>query len=342
MVVSKREKSLLVYVSIFIVITLNAHRVLSYFNFDRATIIGTPWKFHLPELLFQIVYQFIFCLAFGYLNLKYSTVLLNQKSFGRFKIITLNLVALVFVVFTGATAQDLIFNNVEDITLHRGGYIVRLILSAGLLITLIKVLLMDRKQRVKDLENEKLKTAYFNAKLNNLRDQINPHFLFNSLTNLSSLIRESPNNAQTYINHLSKVFRSSLANDNNQIVALDTELQLLYSYIELYKLRLGKALNVHIQLLQTADKKIVHMSLQPLLENAIKHNLVNLDNPILINVVQKENILIFMNTITPPVYKENSTGIGLMNLNERYKMLIEKDIDIQKTENHFIVKLPLI
>lgn len=108
----------MIYVSIFIPITLNTHRVFSYFNLEGGTIIGTPWRFHLPELLFQIVYQFIFCLAFGYLNLKYSTVVLNQKSFVRFKIIILNLIALVFVFFTGATVQDLIFNNVEDITLH--------------------------------------------------------------------------------------------------------------------------------------------------------------------------------------------------------------------------------
>ncbi|QDO95234.1 hypothetical protein FNB79_15055 [Formosa sediminum] len=342
MIISKREKYLLIYVSVFIAITLNAHRVLSYFSSNTETVIGVPWRFHLPELLFQIVYQFIFCFYFGYLNFRYSYFISSQKSFNLFKIITLNLIVLIIVVLFGATLQDFFFKNVENRALHIGGYIVRLTLGVALMTALIKVLLLDRKQRVKDLENEKLKTAYFNAKLNNLRDQINPHFLFNSFTNLSSLIREAPDKAQIYVNHLSKVFRSSLAIDNDQIVSLETELELLYSYIELYKLRLEGALDVHIDLVINSNKKLLHMSLQPLLENAIKHNLVNIENPLCIEVIEKEEILIFSNTINAPLFKEASNGIGLLNLSERYKMLIGKDIEIQKTENHFVVKLPLI
>ena len=328
--------------SIFIAITLNIHRVLNIFSPDGGAVIGVPWQFNLPELLFQTAYQFVFCFVFGYLNLKFSGYVTNIKSLSWLKISVLNIIAFSIIVFIGFTLQEIIFQNVTNKTLYRGGYVVRLILSAGLMLTLIKILLMYRKQRVKDLENEKLKTAYYNAKLNNLRDQVNPHFLFNSLTNLSTLIREKPKKAQDYVSHLSKVFRYSLANDNNQIVDFNTELQLLYSNIELYKLRLEEALIIKIKLFDITNKKILHMSLQPLLENAIKHNLVDLENPLRIDIVQKEDALIFMNTIKEPFFKEPSTGIGLLNLSERYKMLTNRDIEIQKTENHFVVKLPLI
>lgn len=343
MTISKTEKKVLVYVAIFIAISVNMTKLLSFFTKEN-NVIGLPWNFNLPEIIFQTVYFGLFTYFLGYFLLKttYKHLKFNN-SIPWAKLILFGFSFTFLVLVIGVVSQKYIFQNVTNDRLFVAGYIVRFFMGIGLISILIKILLMYKQQQIKDVETEKLKTAYSDAKLNNLRDQINPHFLFNSFTNLSTLIRESPIKAQNYVAHLSKVFRSSLANNNNQIVALHTEIQLLYSYVELYKLRLEDALDVQIELtVVSADKKILHMSLQPLLENAIKHNLVNLEHPLRIDVVEKKGVLIFMNTIKAPLFNEPSNGIGLLNLNERYKMLVGKDIEIQKTENHFIVKLPLI
>ena len=106
----------------------------------------------------------------------------------------------------------------------------------------VKFLYLNKQNNLKELENEKLKSSYLNSKLENLKDQINPHFLFNSFANLSALIDENQKTAKKYLSNLSDVFRYSLNNSNEQIVNLADELELLNSYIELYKIRIKDGL----------------------------------------------------------------------------------------------------
>ena len=117
-------------------------------------------------------------------------------------------------------------------------------------------------------------------------------------------------------------------------------MDLLNSYIELYKIRIKDGLSLQIDLKIT--KKILNMSFQPLMENVIKHNEISEEKPLSICLKQKGDLLTFENNLNPKKMSENSNGIGLSNLNERYKILVGKEINIQKTESHFIVTLPLI
>ena len=119
------------------------------------------------------------------------------------------------------------------------------------------------------------------------------------------------------------------------------ELALLNSYIELYKIRVQDGLSLQIDL-PNKQKKILNMSLQPLMENVIKHNEISKEKPLSICLKKKGDLLIFENNLNPKNMSENSNGIGLSNLNERYKILVGKEINIQKNETHFIVTLPLI
>ena len=204
-----------------------------------------------------------------------------------------------------------------------------------------KLLLLHRQKNLGELENEKLKSSYLNSKLENLKDQINPHFLFNSFANLSALINEDQHKAKKYLSNLSDVFRYTLNNSNEQIVDLIDELALLNSYIELYKIRVQDGLSLQIDL-PNKQKKILNMSLQPLMENVIKHNEISKEKPLSICLKKKGDLLIFENNLNPKNMSVNSNGIGLSNLNERYKILVGKEINIQKSETHFIVTLPLI
>ena len=201
--------------------------------------------------------------------------------------------------------------------------------------------MLHNRQKIKDrdLENEKIKSSYLNSKLENLKNQVNPHFLFNSFANLSALINKDQQKATEYLSSLSNVFRYSLNNVNEQIVDLSDELNLLKSYMELYKIRMLNGLSFKTDVLDT-NKKILHMSLQPLFENVIKHNKISNQYPLTIYLKQEGDKLIFINDINKKKVL-NSNGIGLTNLNERYKILTGKGINIKKRSEHFIVELPL-
>ncbi|WP_437397794.1 sensor histidine kinase [Flagellimonas lutimaris] len=336
----KTEKRVLLLTSVFVAITLNVHRLFVLLPGEARTI-GPPWVFNAPELAFQVLFQFGFCIFFGYLNLK----LLNwNKSKNRRKMlmyILSNSLFFILLLFIGSATQKFLFQNVLNLKLFLWGYFFRLVTSLGLIAILVKILLLNRVQKRKEQENEQLKTAYFDAEIKNLKAQINPHFLFNALCSLSALVRENPQKAQDYITHLSKVFRYSLGNHQEQLIGLDKELELLDSNIQLLKMRFEEALQVHIDVPRTKGIRLPHMSLQPLLENAVKHNYVSKEMPLQIDIFQENGALHFRNTLNEAVYKEPSTGIGLLNLNERYNILMGHSIEIEKTEDHFTVKLPL-
>tara|TARA_R110000868_G_scaffold779_2_gene5750 strand:+ start:1644 stop:2669 length:1026 start_codon:yes stop_codon:yes gene_type:complete len=338
--ISTTEKRVLLLTALFAAVALNVHRLFVLLP-GEVRAIGPPWVFNLPELVFQVLYQFSFCIFFGYLNLKWLLWSSNLKPINTLKNCFSNLIFFFVLLLIGSLLQKAIFQNVSINRLYFGGYFFRLLTSLFLIVILVKILLLYRYQRNKEIENQKLRTAYFDAEIKNLRAQINPHFLFNSLSSLSALVRENPKKAQNYIGHLSKVFRYSMTNNPEQLIVLDKEIELLNSNIELLKMRFEDALQISIHVPDSGYKKIPHMTLQPLLENAVKHNLVSLEHPLLIELFQENGSLIFRNTLKKAVYKEVSTGIGLLNLSERYKIVMGKEIEIEKTNLHFIVKLPL-
>jgi len=340
--VSENEKKVLIFVAAFSAIFLNMHRLLPFLSPDSIPEIGIPWHFNLPELIFQTGFHFLFCYLVGFYNLKmFSSIRkMSLKKWGRFILINTGFLTLFLLV--GINFQQFIFNNTGDLTLFRLGYFVRFIWGASLMGVLVKFLSLYRKQRIKEIENERLKTAYYNAELQNLRAQINPHFLFNSFANLSSLIREDVEKSQLYLGHLSKVFRNSLSDKNKQLITLREEMELLDSNIQLLKIKHEEALSITINVDGFYQKKVPHMSLQPLLENALKHNHVSLKDPIYIEIYIENEQLFFKNTRKQPKYLELSTGIGLYNLNERYKILGNTEITINKDENYFVVTLPLL
>ena len=335
----KEEIKSIFYVSIFISLIFNLHKVLRVFG-ETNVVIEYLWSFNLFELIYQILFQILFCYLIGFITLKVFQNDFSNKQVNLKMISTLLMMTVVFW-FIGSNFQELIFKNVSNQKFFYRSYLLRFTLSAILMFVTLKLLLLNRQKNLKELENEKLKSSYLNSKLENLKDQINPHFLFNSFANLSALINEDQHKAKKYLSNLSDVFRYTLNNSNEQIVDLIDELDLLNSYIELYKIRVQDGLSLHIDL-PNKQKKILNMSLQPLMENVIKHNEISKEKPLSICLKKKGDLLIFENNLNPKNMSLNSNGIGLFNLNERYKILVGKEINIQKSETHFIVTLPLI
>lgn len=193
------------------------------------------------------------------------------------------------------------------------------------------------------LEAETLKKQNAEARFEALRNQINPHFLFNSFNVLSSLVYKDADTSSKFIDQLSNVYRYLLFNQQNKIVKLSEEIAFLESYIYLLKIRFQDNLNIKKDIAdRLRDTYIAPATLQLLIENAIKHNVVSKASPLDINVFSNGKYLIVENNIQLKEVKEESTNIGLNNIRDRYNYLCGDDAIIVNDDGVFRVKIPII
>jgi len=192
-------------------------------------------------------------------------------------------------------------------------------------------------------ESENLKRESLSAQLNALRSQVNPHFLFNNLNTLCSLIPENPKLAVDFVQQLSKVYRHILEVKDEKSILLKDELDLLKAYTFLLKTRFDKNLDVTIDIpTEKLQKRIVPLSLQILMENAIKHNIVSADKPLHIDISTVNGSLFVSNNLQMKNQVNECTGIGLDNIRNRYKLISEKPVNVTTNDNNFTVSIPLI
>lgn len=193
------------------------------------------------------------------------------------------------------------------------------------------------------IEAEQLRTEKIASQYQSLKDQLNPHFLFNSLNVLSNLVYEDADKSATFIQKLSKIYRYVLDVQQEELVSLDRELDFAKNYLELQKLRFEDNLGYSIKVDSNLGKQIPPLSLQLLLENAIKHNEASKSKPLFIEIFQEGNDLIVSNTFQPKRQQiEESAGIGLKNIEMRYEILSHRQPMIINTDDEFIVRLPLL
>ncbi len=212
------------------------------------------------------------------------------------------------------------------------------------LLTMLLLHLFDKKQEMK-LEYEKIKVKQLQSSYNALMGQINPHFFFNSLNGLNSLIQAGEQEKTLeYLEGLSNVFRYILQSNHKTLVSLDEELQFVKAYTYLLGVRYEHKLFFSIQVEETyLRKKLPILSLLPLIENAVKHNVISKRHPLQIQIYTKsDNWLVILNSIRPKMEETVGHGIGLKNLRERYRMLTGRNIQIANANGCFEVFLPLL
>lgn len=212
------------------------------------------------------------------------------------------------------------------------------------LLTMLLLHLFCKKQEMK-LEYEKIKVKQLQSSYNALMGQINPHFFFNSLNGLNSLIRAGEQEKTLeYLEGLSNVFRYILQSNHKTLVSLDEELQFVKAYTYLLGVRYEHKLFFSIQVEETyLRKKLPILSLLPLIENAVKHNVISKRHPLQIQIYTKsDNWLVILNSIRPKMEETVGHGIGLKNLRERYRMLTGRNIQIANANGCFEVFLPLL
>ena len=192
------------------------------------------------------------------------------------------------------------------------------------------------------LEIQQLKKEKLEAQLNTLKQQISPHFLFNSLSTLKTMVKEA--DAKKFIVQLSNVYRYLLQFNEHSLTTLREELDFTNSYLHVLRERFEEALEVRMQIDEAVlDNWLPPLALQLLIENAIKHNIISLDEHLLVEIFNEKDVfLVVKNTLQPKLSREKSTGVGLQNIKERYALLSDKKIEIYQSDLSFVVKIPLL
>lgn len=192
------------------------------------------------------------------------------------------------------------------------------------------------------VNEEKLKIEKLAIEYEALKNQVNPHFLFNSLTALSSLVYKDQEKAIAFIGELSSVYRYVLESREREIVDFQTEKKFLESVLYLNQIRYENSLQVKINLSGETDKYIIPMALQMLLENAIKHNAISVNRPLKVEIFEEEGFIVVKNNMQPKKSEIVTNKIGLENIKSRYKYLSDKEVLVEKSDEEFIVKIPVL
>jgi len=224
-----------------------------------------------------------------------------------------------------------------------------LVLFQFFVITILSTLmghlvLLNREKRNRELEIEELKVENLQSRYDALTNQINPHFFFNSLNGLTSLIHKQDNNKTLmYVNKLSDVFRYILQSDKKDLVTLKEELDFVDAFRYMMEVRFEHKLEYRIAI---DEKNLAYqlpiLSILPLLDNVVVHNKIDSDHKMVIDIfLNKAHELVVSNPIYPKLYKNQTNGTGLKNLQSRFQLLMDKQIRIENKGDVFTVYLPL-
>ncbi len=295
-------------------------------------------KIQFPNIIYFWFALTVLIFIFWLINIYIISKIKNPNSIKRY--------VFSFVVISLLQVFNLFIINLLNVEALAGkGLFLPLIPIFGinsLILIISNSIIFQYQKQSADIEIEQLKINNLEAQKQVLMQQLQPHFLFNALSTLKSLIGENPANAEDYTVRLSEFLRYSIKAKNTETVRLEDELKFCTDYIALQQVRFGDSFDCQIDLNpETMDARVPVYAVQTLIENAIKHNAFNTKKPLLIKIVQDHESLIVSNNVLEKT-KTESSGLGLENLNLRYKMIANKEIIIHKKDKVFSIKIPLI
>lgn len=272
--------------------------------------ITMPAKRILIHLLFSVAYSAIFIFLASYLfNLVSNEIPVNGPGFWQVTLAILGILVLMSIILLTIEISTQFFRHWKH--------------------SLVEI--------------ERYRAESLQAQLQNLKSQINPHFLFNNLSVLSSLVYQDPDKSVEFINQLSKVYRYLLDNQSSELVTVDDELNFIRSYLFLLQIRFSPNLSVAIDVRhEDLARMIPPMALQILIENAIKHNEVSSGYPLSISIVSADEKLIVTNNLQPRALHEPGSQTGLKNIRARYAFFTAIPVEVVTEPASFIVKIPLL
>lgn len=298
----------------------------------------------LPKTYLLYIIVFL-CIAVWFANLTIEIYLLRKfenihpllLQFGA------SIIAVLIICLVSVELTELIlgypFNFTRQNFLLTAGFTFRINLFLN---SINAIYFFSQKYKEKAVEAEKLKTLNSTARYEMLNHQINPHFFFNNLNSLSTLIHHNPQLADKYLQKLSDIYRYIIKNKDNELVSLSEELHFLNDYIDLLSIRFKDALTFQVEINPKAEKKFLPPAvLQLLVENVVKHNYFTKNEPLVVFISAEAETIVIKNKIQKKQVVEISSGIGLQNISERYQFL-GKMVKIADQEGEFRVEVPLI
>lgn len=329
----------------------NAHRTMTRLIarngslFDYATLYDSPKQTR--EMLYQIFYYMVLSLIVLLIVNGDKKSAAEAASWQKFAQRTVLATA---VVVAGYFLAPLTLPTGKTIMLYESARLLNFLIMLKCLFVLVVTLLYSRiyaltyQSQVMALENEQLQNENLTTRYNMLVSQINPHFFFNSLNSLSMLVREGDQQrALEYIDQLSYTFRYITQNSNNtEMVQLGEEMRFAEAYCYLYRIRYADKIFFDVDIEPAyMDWCLPALSLQPLIGNAVKHNTITAKNPFHVRIYTEDGYLVVSNKRRPLLEPQIGTGTGLQNLDNRYRLLLGRGIDILAGEEEFTVRLPL-
>lgn len=246
---------------------------------------------------------------------------------------------IVFIVLQDLPLKE--FFNERMIWIH----LFYIILSLGVSTFMqARAFMIKWKQASKsEVTQQKIIAGTANAKFETLKNQIDPHFLFNSLNVLSSLIEENPDNAQRFTTSLSKIYRYVLDQKDKELVSISEELSFAKTYMNLLKMRFENSLFYELpETVLNPEAKVVPLSLQLLLENTVKHNVVSEQKPLHIRIFIDGDYLAIQNDFQKKEVLQSRQGVGLQNIVDRYSIITDRKVLIEQNEQTFTVRIPIL
>mgnify|MGYP000955546859 FL=1 len=252
----------------------------------------------------------------------------------------------ILVIFLLRIFEDVIVEKTPfDVFLAKenaSNYIVAIVITFFVTLSLYAFYFYKSYQETK-VKEQKIIASTANAKFESLKNQIDPHFLFNSLNVLSSLIEENPENAQRFTTSLSKIYRYVLEQKDKELVTLQEELTFAKTYMNLLKMRFENSISFELpEDFNNDEAKVVPLSLQLLLENTIKHNVVSEQKPLHIKIYIADNYLIVENNLQIKEVLQDRRGVGLQNIVNRYALISERKVLIEESSAYFKIKIPIL
>lgn len=297
--------------------------------------------FNTMEAIVNAAITGAFAVLMWYFNIFMLRRLPQQKSINYTKLLS-SLAFGMVIMFGLAWIQQLILSHINF------GPVMLMVEVRGILINLVfymflHLLQQNYENQHVNMELERIKNDNLGAQYELLKQQVNPHFLFNSLNTLKAMVETGDEEAIDFIIKLSNFYRFTLESRKLDLIHVQEEMEILNAYLFLQKARFDAGFTFTNDLDEETQQTLIPpFTLQLLVENCIKHNVVSLQKPLHIRIYEEGEKIIVENQLQPKVGEINSLGVGLKNIDLRYSHLLQKHIDIIKTDTIFQIKLPLI
>ncbi|WP_323788059.1 histidine kinase [Psychroserpens sp.] len=305
------------------------------------------------EFLINFGFYQLYSFVLGYTNMAFFYYMENRswKKGDTIKRIVVGIIGALLItliglfllrVFISVVLYDVPFDTFIENETWEKGYAFGLWITLTIISVFHIIFFYNRYQKNK-IKEQKVIAGTASAKFDALKNQLDPHFLFNSLNVLTSLIEENPKNAQKFTTSLSKVYRYVLEQKNKDLITVDEELDFARTYMSLLKMRFEDSIIFEIpDKALNPESKVVPLSLQLLLENAVKHNMVTSSKPLHIKIYEADGMLIVENNLQPKQIVKKSSGVGLENIKQRYNLLSNKTVSINQKATSFAVAIPML